>query len=104
MPIHKALARRFEGIRPFAGLTVAVSSHLEAKTGVLIETLAKAGGQVVFTASVAATAQVDVVAALNTQPGIEGFIATDAETSIRWPFNYMQCQVCDGRRRRHLIW
>ena len=79
MPIHKALARRFEGTRPFAGLTVAVSSHLEAKTGVLIETLAKAGGRVVFTASVAATAQHDVAAALNTQPGIEGFIATEAD-------------------------
>jgi len=84
MPIHSEL-RRIHGARhPFAGLVVAVGSHIEAKTGVFIETLAAAGAEVVFTASVAATTQDDVVAALNAQPGITGYArrGVSAEESV----------------------
>lgn len=80
MPIHAELRRMYGTSRPFAGLTVAVGSHIEAKTGVFIETLAAAGAEVVFTASVAATTQDDVVAALNEQPDIEGFARRAAES------------------------
>ncbi len=82
MPIHAELRRRFGQSRPFQGLTIAVSSHLEAKTGVFIETLAAAGAEVVFTGSVAATTQDDVAAALAEQSSITGYArraATDAE-------------------------
>jgi len=82
MPIHAELRRRYGASRPFEGLVVAVGSHIEAKTGVFIETLAAAGAEVVFTGSVAATTQDDVVAALNERPGITGYArrgADDAE-------------------------
>lgn len=79
MPIHAELRRMFADRQPFAGLTVAVGSHIEAKTGVLIETLAAAGADVVFTASVSATTQDDVVAALNEQDRIEGFARRAAD-------------------------
>ncbi len=83
MPIHAELRQVYSATRPFAGLTVAVGSHIEAKTGVFIETLAAAGAEVVFTASVSATTQDDVVAALNEQQAIEGFArrAADADES-----------------------
>lgn len=80
MPIHAELRRLYGTLRPFAGLTVAVGSHIEAKTGVFIETLAAAGAEVLFTASVAATTQDDVVAALNEMDGIEGFARRAADT------------------------
>jgi len=73
MPVHAELRRRYGDVRPFAGLTIAVCSHIEAKTGVLIETLAAAGAEVVFTGSEPMSTQDDVVAALNEQPRITGY-------------------------------
>jgi hypothetical protein len=46
MPVLDALRDRDAGDAPFDGETVAVSSHLEATTGVFIETLAEAGAHV----------------------------------------------------------
>ncbi|ABM60845.1 adenosylhomocysteinase [Halorhodospira halophila] len=73
MPVHTALRDRYREIRPFAGLCIAVCSHIEAKTGVFLETLAAAGAEVVFTGSEPGSSQDDVVAALNEQPGISGY-------------------------------
>ncbi len=73
MPIHARLRELYGEKKPFQGLTVAVCSHLEAKTGVLIETLAAAGAHVVFTGSEPMSTQDDVVAALNEQPNITGY-------------------------------
>jgi adenosylhomocysteinase len=42
MPVHDSLAREYESQAPFDGLTVAVASHLEATTGVFVETLHRA--------------------------------------------------------------
>ncbi|MEJ2343873.1 MAG: adenosylhomocysteinase [Gammaproteobacteria bacterium] len=78
MPVHAQLRARYGDSRPLAGMTVAVASHIEAKTGVFIETLAAAGAEVVFTCSVAATTQDDVVAALNEQPNVTGYARHDA--------------------------
>ncbi len=72
MPIHARLRELYSDRKPFQGLTVAVCSHLEAKTGVFIETLAAAGASVVFTGSEPMSTQDDVVAALNEQPSITG--------------------------------
>lgn len=80
MPIHAELRRQYGASKPFSAITVAVGSHIEAKTGVFIETLAAAGARVLFTSSVAATTQDDVVAALNEQSGIEGFARRAADT------------------------
>jgi adenosylhomocysteinase len=82
MRVHAALRYRYGGMRPFDGVTVAVCSHVEAKTGVFIETLAALGAEVVFTGSEPGSSQDDVVAALNEQPHITGYIrrgVSDAE-------------------------
>lgn len=82
MPVHAELRERYGTDRPFAGVTVGVCSHVEAKTGVLIETLAAAGAEVIFTGSEPGSSQDDVVAALNEQQGITGYArrgATKAE-------------------------
>ena len=73
MPVHAELRRRYAESRPFAGVTIAVCSHVEAKTGVFVETLAAAGADVVFTGSEPGSSQDDVVAALNEQEGITGY-------------------------------
>lgn len=79
MPIHAHLREQWAASQPFAGQTVAVCSHLEAKTGVFIETLAALGAQVVFTASEPRSTQDDVVAALLAQPGIHGYARWQAD-------------------------
>lgn len=73
MPVHTELRRRFGESQPFSGLVIAVCSHIEAKTGVFVETLAHAGAEVVFTGSEPGSSQDDVVAALNEQKGITGY-------------------------------
>ena len=73
MPVHAALRQRFAEQAPFSGVRIAVCSHIEAKTGVFLETLAAAGADVVFTGSEPGSSQDDVVAALNQQPGITGY-------------------------------
>ena len=73
MPVHAALRKRLSQELPLAGERVAVCSHIEAKTGVLLETLAAAGAQVIFTGSEPGSSQDDVVAALNEQEGIVGY-------------------------------
>jgi len=73
MPIHARLRELYADEKPLQGMTVAVCSHLEAKTGVLIETLAAAGAKVLFTGSEPMSTQDDVVAALNEQPNITGY-------------------------------
>lgn len=70
MPIHERLRKTYAPRRPFNGLTIAVCSHLEAKTAAFIETLAAAGAQVVFTGSEPMSTQDDVVAALAEQPNV----------------------------------
>jgi len=46
MPVLNALAEEFERERPFAGLRVALSIHLEAKTAHLAQVLVRGGAQV----------------------------------------------------------
>ncbi len=73
MPVHAALRERYAETRPFEGLCIAVCSHIEAKTGIFLETLAAAGAEVVFTGSEPGSSQDDVVAALNEHPAISGY-------------------------------
>ncbi len=73
MPIHAALRERLREEQPFAGERLAVCSHIEAKTGILLETLAAAGAEVVFTGSEPGSSQDDVVAALNEHSSITGY-------------------------------
>jgi len=61
--------REFATTRPFAGRRIGMSLHVEPKTAVLVETLAAGGAELVGTGNFGST-QDDVVAYLNTLPGI----------------------------------
>ena len=81
-PVLRSLADQYAATRPFEGYTVAVASHLETKTGVLIETLAAAGAEVVFAPSEPQSTRGEVVEFLDGHDGIEAFAwegMTDAE-------------------------
>lgn len=64
MPILTAIQAEFERDRPFEGLTVTVSVHLEAKTAYLAEVIAAGGATVTVTGSNSLSTKDDVVAAL----------------------------------------
>ncbi|NLC85167.1 MAG: adenosylhomocysteinase [Ruminococcaceae bacterium] len=64
MPVLKQIAAEFEQTRPFAGLRVAVSIHVEAKTACLARTLVAGGAEVALTACNPLSTQDDIAAAL----------------------------------------
>ncbi|WP_186567446.1 adenosylhomocysteinase [Lawsonibacter celer] len=72
MPALGGIEARFERERPFAGLRIAVSVHLEAKTANLGYVLQKGGAQVYLTGSNPLSTQDDVAAGLASM-GVETF-------------------------------
>ncbi len=72
MPTLSAIQRRIERERPFAGLRVAVSVHLEAKTANLGLILRSGGAEVLLTGSNPLSTQDDVAAGLASL-GVETF-------------------------------
>lgn len=64
MPILRGIEADFAASRPFQGLKVALSVHLEAKTAYLCRTLAAGGAQMYVTGSNPLSTQDDVAAAL----------------------------------------
>ncbi len=72
MPALGGIEARFERERPFEGLRVAVSVHLEAKTANLGYVLSKGGAQVRLTGSNPLSTQDDVAAGLASM-GVETF-------------------------------
>ncbi len=92
MPIHARLRALYGESQPLSGLTVGVCSHLEAKTGVLIETLATAGARVLFTGSEPMSTQDDGVAALDEQPGIEAYARHGLDEAA---FDTLQLELID---------
>ena len=72
MPALGGIEARFEREQPFAGLRVAVSVHLEAKTANLGYVLAKGGAEVRLTGSNPLSTQDDVAAGL-ADMGVETF-------------------------------
>ena len=72
MPALSGIEARFEREKPFAGLRVTVSVHLEAKTANLGLVLAKGGAQVRLTGSNPLSTQDDVAAGLASL-GVETF-------------------------------
>ena len=72
MPALSGIEARFEQEKPFAGLRVAVSVHLEAKTANLGYVLAKGGAEVRLTGSNPLSTQDDVAAGLASM-GVETF-------------------------------
>ena len=64
MPLLNGLEKEFREDRPFAGLKIALSVHLEAKTAYLCEVLAAGGAEMYVTGSNPLSTQDDVAAAL----------------------------------------
>lgn len=64
MPVLNVIRRDFERDRPFEGVRVALSIHLEAKTAYLAEVMRAGGAQVAITGSNPLSTQDDVAAAL----------------------------------------
>ena len=64
MPLLNGLEKEFSEEKPFKGLKIALSVHLEAKTAYLCETLAAGGAQMYVTGSNPLSTQDDVAAAL----------------------------------------
>jgi adenosylhomocysteinase len=64
MPVLNVIREEFEREKPFAGIRVAVSIHLEAKTAYLAEVLRAGGAEVAITGSNPLSTQDDVAAAL----------------------------------------
>ncbi len=72
MPVLSAIGERFKKERPFEGMKIAMSIHLEAKTAYLALTLAAGGAEVYATGCNPLSTQDDIAAALVTL-GIETF-------------------------------
>ena len=64
MPILRSLEAEFRESKPFAGIKVALSIHLEAKTAYLCKVLAAGGAEMYITGSNPLSTQDDVAAAL----------------------------------------
>ncbi len=81
MPILRSLEEEFKESKPFAGIKVALSIHLEAKTAYLCKVLAAGGAEMLITGSNPLSTQDDVAAAL-VDAGLNVFAwhgATDEE-------------------------
>ncbi|RXT14996.1 adenosylhomocysteinase [Ammoniphilus sp. CFH 90114] len=72
MPVLNRIRDKFEQEKPFAGLKVAISLHLEAKTAYLAKVVQAGGAEVTITGSNPLSTQDDVCAAL-VEDGIQVF-------------------------------
>ena len=77
MPLLRSYKEEFEQEKPFAGLKIALSVHLEAKTAYLCKTLAAGGAEMYITGSNPLSTQDDVAAAL-VHDGLNVFAWYDA--------------------------
>lgn len=73
-PILQSLAEEHADATPLDGYTIALASHLEAKTGVLVETLHTAGARVLVTGSEPHSTKQEVVEALRSLEECEVFV------------------------------
>ncbi|MBR2567912.1 MAG: adenosylhomocysteinase [Paenibacillus sp.] len=78
MPVLNSIREQFEKEQPFAGLKVAISLHLEAKTAYLAKVVQAGGAQVTITGSNPLSTQDDVCAAL-VEDGITVFAKYNPE-------------------------
>ncbi|MBO4657608.1 MAG: adenosylhomocysteinase [Bacteroidales bacterium] len=77
MPLLSALKKEFEETKPFRGLRIALSVHLEAKTAYLCKTLSAGGAEMFVTGSNPLSTQDDIAAAL-VHAGLNVFAWYDA--------------------------
>jgi len=97
MPVLRRIRRAFERDLPFAGLRVAISLHLEAKTAYLAKVIQAGGAEVAITGSNPLSTQDDVCAAL-AEDGVTVFAKYDPE-----PEEYKELLIRTLETRPHLI-
>jgi len=73
MPVLAIIREKFEEEKPLKGLKVGMALHVEAKTAVLVETLAAGGAEVSITGCNPLSTQDDVALALNIRKNISCF-------------------------------
>lgn len=76
MPILRELKARVKREQPFAGLRLGICLHVEAKTGIWIETLVAGGAEIAITGS-PGTTQDEVAATLAVDLGVRVFARRD---------------------------
>jgi len=81
MPVIAIIREKFEKEKPLKGLKVGMALHVEAKTAVLVETLAAGGAQVAISGCNPLSTQDDVAAALDTRKNISCFAKYGCGTS-----------------------
>jgi adenosylhomocysteinase len=91
-PVLRSLAEEHQEEQPFDGYTIALATHLEAKSGVLIETLRAAGAEVLFAPSEPKSTHGDVVEYLD---GVDGITAYAEEGMTDDEFNEAQHQLLE---------
>jgi len=79
MPILAELREEFVANQPFAGVTVGMAMHVEAKTAVLVELLAEGGADVAITGCNPLSTQDDVSAALDAVDGVTSYAKHDVD-------------------------
>ncbi|MFB6085718.1 MAG: adenosylhomocysteinase [Halodesulfurarchaeum sp.] len=73
MPIVQSLRADFEAEQPFAGYTIGMALHVEAKTAALVETLAAGGAEIAITGCNPLSTHDDVSAALDANDAITSY-------------------------------
>ncbi|KAF5072895.1 MAG: adenosylhomocysteinase [Methanoculleus horonobensis] len=73
MPVLSSIRKRFVEEKPFSGMTIGMALHVEAKTAVLVETLAAGGAEVYITGCNPLSTQDDVSMALDTRERIHSY-------------------------------
>ncbi len=94
MPVLSSIRREFEDERPLGSLTVGMALHVEAKTAVLVETLAAAGAKVHITGCNPLSTQDDVAGELNEVPGVHCYAKRGATVE---EYYHAIDQVLDAR-------
>lgn len=108
MPVLNAIGERFGREKPFQGLRIALSIHLEAKTAHLVETLAMGGAEMHVTGSNPLSTQDSVCAALVGQGiDVHAIHASDPETTLALWKKTLSCHphivIDDGSDLIHLL-
>ncbi|MBN2109817.1 MAG: adenosylhomocysteinase [Methanosarcinaceae archaeon] len=80
MPVLAAVRSQFEKEKPLEGHRVAMALHVEAKTAVLVETLAAGGAEIAITGCNPLSTQDDVALALGTRNCIDCHARYDCST------------------------
>ncbi|THE63969.1 adenosylhomocysteinase [Salinadaptatus halalkaliphilus] len=73
-PLLRSYQREYGETTPLEGYSIGVATHMEAKSGVFVETLAEAGAEVLFTGSEPHSTKGEVVEYLDEQDGIESYV------------------------------